>query len=290
MKRQSLLIYISVLMLCLVLAACSSGVTLSGKMAEDGKSYSITANGTDTGDMTMSGTLIIEKNEKLVITSALEGSEAVNIYLIPSESLSADEDASVKELDEAANTQDAALAEAVTGTSSKDCFVAPGEYYVRTVAGQGMSGTVDLTVKPFDDFESWTKADSREDAAKGAGFSDFHGGVDSYTRSGITSDEAYFYQEGKAVAVLSLGDFTVYSIKSAEPLSDPEADKKLYKHSNTKDVNGVQMTMYGADEDTVSKAAWQKGEYYYNVIAFKEGDDDFGMSLAETSTIAASVD
>lgn len=290
MKKRLLLMSVAVLALCLSLSACTPKTTLAGEMDPDGKSYSITADDTDEGDMVTTGTLIIGKGEKLVVTSALEGGSAINVYLINTESMNLDKDSDAEDIVSAADSEDAAFALPVSGASGSDHFISPGEYYVKIVAGDGMSGTTNLSVKPFDDFESWTKTDTPEEAAEGAGFATFHGGVNSYTRSGITDDEAYYYQDGKVIGVLSLGNFTVYSIKSEEALGDPEADAKQYKNSFTKDINGVPMTMYGKDDDTISKAAWQKGQYYYNVIAYKKGDDDFGMSLAETSTISASVD
>ena len=51
MKKKILLISVAVLVLCLSLSACSPKTTLTGEMDPDGKSYSITADDTDEGDM-----------------------------------------------------------------------------------------------------------------------------------------------------------------------------------------------------------------------------------------------
>ena len=290
MRKQLNLIYIAVLLLCFVLVGCSPKTTLTGDMAKDGKSYSIVADNTDEGDMMMVGTLIVDEGEKAVITSALEGSSAINIYLVSTDSANLSEDASEEELAGAVGNDDASFAIPVSGTTSMDCFAAPGEYYVRVVAGTSMSGTVDIAVKPFEDFDSWTKVETPEEAAEGAGFSTFHGGVSSYTNSGITYDEAYYFQDGKAMAALSLGDFMVYSIKSDSPVNDPAADEKAYKYNLEKDVNAVPMTMYGDGEDELNKAVWQKGDNNYCVIAYKDSKLYSGMTLLEVSTIASSVD
>lgn len=138
MKRKITVIAVAALMLSTLLTACGGqefGVTENTE-----KRMTITAERADKDDFFMVGTLEVEDNEQIAITSDLtEGSIRVELVGVPKE----------QSIDEVPATDGEAVITAdVTGTDEKTEKVSAGSYMLRATCLERATGTVLIEVQP----------------------------------------------------------------------------------------------------------------------------------------------
>lgn len=122
--------------------------TLACDIADDGKSATITANGSADGDYLISGALIVGSGEKVVMTSQMEGEAALTMDIIPTSELEIDKDGKITDVDPILYDEVGIAVEfyGITDATNEE-QLDPGEYYVKVISQKGAKGTVKLTVE-----------------------------------------------------------------------------------------------------------------------------------------------
>ena len=138
MKRKITVTAVAALMLSVFLTACGGqefGVTENTE-----KKMTITAERADKGNFFMVGSLEVDEEEQIAITSNLaKGSVRVEIVGVPEE----------QSIDEVPETDGEAIITAdVTGTDEKTEVVSAGTYMLRATCLERATGTIQIEVLP----------------------------------------------------------------------------------------------------------------------------------------------
>lgn len=287
MKKRILVLAIAALTVMFTLAGCG-GTVMSGNMAEDGKSYVITAEKAGKGDFMTSGTLIIEEGDTIMIDSELNEGGSIDISLIAAPA--ADDIEVVPE--EAFDANSAMLIVNVTGTEHVEAGVPAGDYYVSVQVAKKATGTVTLEVvngQSTGMANPWSEAASAAEAAEGAGIDGFDIPEGAEISLGTVTPETYRYMDGIAEVQFPIAAVEMTIRKgTAEAAEDGDisGDYNTYQYEWTQSIKGLEVTCFGNREGEATKTIWTSGDYCYAVLAYGAGgDDDFGLSADDLNSL-----
>ena len=145
MKKRLLLVFAVVFVMGLTLTGCSGGM-FGAEASDDGTSVTVTAEEATDDMLAMTGTVTIEKGQKVHVDyDFTDGELAFKLVKQPEEQSI---DMSEEELAEFAEAADAAAEGAVSGTGSEDYEVEPGDYSVyANVSKEKLTGTAVFSAK-----------------------------------------------------------------------------------------------------------------------------------------------
>ncbi|MBR2836159.1 MAG: hypothetical protein IKE43_10710 [Coriobacteriales bacterium] len=141
----------------------------------------------------------------------------------------------------------------------------------------------------FGDYETETEtADSAQEAAEGAGFESFVAPGDFDLSLGESSSAHYFYQDGLASGIFFYDELVVFIDKadlgSVDAITDTDDREFSLEWSQT--ISGFQIKCFGYDKESVCKATFTDGDYYYMIDAMASDDDlESGLSIADLTAI-----
>lgn len=142
MKKKTLFICMMILTLALsLMVSCGGGTTLSADVQDEGHMV-FTANKAAADDFVLTGTIVVGKDQQVLIDSALDPG-AATVEFISNEGLD-NEDEVPNELPAESKP---AYAANVSGIESQAAFFGEGEYMVRVTITEKATGTIDLQVK-----------------------------------------------------------------------------------------------------------------------------------------------
>lgn len=141
MKKSSISIIAVMLMAVLVTGLCACNkVNLSGDVKDD-KHMEIVADGAAKGDYIVSGGLVVEDGEQIVMDYALEKGKIELAFIKETEEQSSEE---LPDAD-----AEPELKTEVSGTAGGSGVVPSGTYMVKVTCTEKAKGTVNLSVEPF---------------------------------------------------------------------------------------------------------------------------------------------
>lgn len=143
MKKNSIFVSLMILALAMfVMVSCGGGTTLSADVQGEDHIV-ITADKAAEGDFLQTGSLIVGADQQIVIDSQLDPG-AIQLDFISGEGLD-DIEGVPEEPDSVAYTAN------VSGVESQAVSFGEGEFMVRVTVTEKASGTVDITVKGFEE-------------------------------------------------------------------------------------------------------------------------------------------
>ncbi len=142
-RKKSIFICLMILTLALsLMVSCGGGVTLSADVQGEDHIV-ITADKAADGDFLQTGSLVVGADQQIIIDSQLDPG-AIRLDFISGEGLD-DMEGVPEEPDSVAYTAN------VSGVESQAVSFGEGEFMVRVTVTEKASGTVDITVKGFEE-------------------------------------------------------------------------------------------------------------------------------------------
>lgn len=291
MRKKTIMIVIAALAMIFVFTGCNRGTVLSLNIAEDGKSLDATFEKAKKGDYAMTGTLIVEDGDVIMIDSALEGDGKATFSLISAAGdVESDEDASAEDL-AGISDADPTVEVSVSGADSVECTVPSGDYYVKVTADKKATGTVKLVVEGAEGSSQianpWTDVETGAEAAKGAGVDTFEIPEGTKISLGEIKVDAYRYMDGIAEALVPFPavDMTIRKGIYAGD-GDISGDYNDYSNMWTETINGLEVNCYGNREGESTKTVFISGDYAYTITAYGlGGDTDYGLKADDLNAI-----
>ena len=148
----------------------------------------------------------------------------------------------------------------------------------------------------------WTKADTAQEAAEGAGVGYFEVPADN-TQSSIGPINWYGYQYmdylAEADGAVGAAELTVRKGINAERApegvsydgNDVSGDYTNYAYTWDMDVDDWKVTCFGNEDGKTMKAIWKSDNFSYSIIVRGQGDlhDTFGLGEEDTAAIVRAV-
>lgn len=285
------LVLIPAVMLCaaLILGGCGSEkLTMIVDIAEDGKSCNITADKADENGMTMSGSLIIGENDKIIITQEFEEGGELLVQFIPQSEALQDAEAGLSELEGAVDASNSVLDAIVSGPDAAEYYLAAGEYYLNVTPQSKTTGTATIVVEEAEPFSAWQSAASAEEAAAAVGMDTFEVPNGVTIGLGEIQVESYHYQDNVVMANIPFPAVQMYVIKGTPDREDVSEDYAEYVNTWTQDVDGQEVTCFGNREGEATKTIWTTDAASYAVTAYGlGGDTDFGLSAEDVAAVVS---
>lgn len=283
MRKYLAFAVVALLAMAMIMTSCSKGEFGSGEDITD-KHVSITASNAGEKTSIVTGSLIVEDGEQIMITSALE-SGSVQFDFITGDGSDVVTDP---------ENVDAVLSAAVGAGETLPCEIEPGEYMVMATVMEKATGdiSVDVVAKEEEDVAAgWTEAASTDEAAEKAGLDLFI--VDPEGLSlGDVLEAKYSYKEGVAQANYSIAAVEMFVKKGLSSIDegDISEDTNEYKHEWTQNIKGLEVKCFGNREGEATKTIWTSGDYSYAILAYGAGgDDDFGLNADDVSSLVNSI-
>lgn len=141
---KKLIVCIALMFAMTMMFAGCGGAGLSMDLSDE-TTCVINLDKADADDFAMSGTLEVGKAGKISVDQAIEGDGEVSVQFISTAGTDAlDENASEEELQDAINTDNAALEIKLAGTSQETYELDQGSYYVNVTVLKKASGTATI--------------------------------------------------------------------------------------------------------------------------------------------------
>ena len=247
---------------------------------QDDKNMTVTA--TNAGDdmETLSGGIVVEEGEQIMIESALESGE-IQLEFIPQGD--SDADASLDEI-----VGDPVLTTTVGVGESFSAEVGTDSYYVRCSVIDKATGTINISVAASESAAAdWIEAASTDEAGEQAGVGLFLCDPQGTSLGQVTNSD-FHYMQGVAEAHYGLGavSLTVHKALPSVNNGDPSFDSTNYANEWMWIIDDTEITCFGNREGEATKSIWTKGDYAYSITAYGEGGDtDYGLSEEDLTTI-----
>ena len=291
MKNVKAILAVIVMVFALVAAGCGKKSVLTMDMSDEKNSVITLENASKDASATV-GTLVVGDDEQVVVEPDLEGNSMIQVSFIgaPEEGIE-----NLPEFD-----GDSVMDIDVEGTDSIYFTVAPGSYMLKvTVLTDKSGGTVVVRTEELvtDPYFLFTKVDSAEEAAKGAGLDKFVLPMDAQTDLGNVADSKdwmnfrYLDDFAQADFPMAAAELVVRKGPSSIDNGDVSGDYMEYAYAWTQDVDGTEVKCWGNREGAAMKSIWTKGDYCYSVTARGAGgDDDFGLSANDVAVWVAGIE
>ncbi|MBQ1407597.1 MAG: hypothetical protein IIY88_05640 [Eubacterium sp.] len=287
MKKKFIASAAAALCMILVLAGCSKEPeSVMHTETTDTNTVVVTAENAAPDTSQLSGTISAEEGDLIRIESALDSGE-IDIIIIPATALG--ENASVEELTNFVDSDNAIL----EGIAEKDSIiegtVPAGEYYVGAVVTEKATGTVTVTSSSsgMNMPNPWTDVNSTDEAAEGAGLDMFRVPEEATISLGDLIPTAYRYMDGLAEVQIAFPAVDMTIRKGKEELGDDvSGDFNEYKYEWTQNIKGLEVTCFGNREGDATKTIYHMNGYSYSITAYgRGGDDDYGISPDDINSI-----
>ena len=303
MKRKFCIAFTVVFVLTMMLAGCGKS-NFGVRVNEDLNIEIIAENAT--ADMSGAvGTFTVEKGDKVVIEPSFEkGSVLVQFYtfdapspdieVTENEAESADDIGAELNVEDVVGQGDPVFEVEVSGTEPIECSFGEGDFMVSATAQNKVTGTAVIYAVNTEEQSMWTKADSAEAAAAGAGLDGFNvPPVGTAIGGGEITNEAYGYMEGAAEANLPFGavDLFIHKGLTSTVGEDVSFDSNEYAYEWTEHVDGFEVQCFGNRGGAATKTIWTSGDYSYAILAYGAGGDtDYGLSVDDLSTLINNIE
>lgn len=292
MKKYLSILFVMMISMAMLLTSCGGTMGIAD-VDENGKSMVVEAENAGADMEVLSGTIVTEEDEAISISSTLE-SGSINLDFISTEGLdNIDEIPDADEID-----ADPVFTASVSGTESQTFTVGAGEFLVKATATEKATGTISIEVIKIDgsdadgeDKGDWETAESTDDAAEKAGLDMFIVDPEGLSLGEVTNAD-YSYQEGAAQAHYGVAAVELYVNKGLNEKfnGDVSFDTKEYAHEWTQNIKGLEVKCYGNREGEATKTIWTLENNDFAICAYGAGgDDDFGLSADDVSSLVNSI-
>lgn len=133
----------------------------------------------------------------------------------------------------------------------------------------------------------WSEAASAEEAAQGAGLTDFSVPADVELTVGPVTEVSYRYMDGIAEATIMYPASQATIRKGIVPEGeDISGDYNEYANTWTQNIKGLEVTCSGNREGAATKTVWSVDGISYSINALGlGGDEDFGFSADDLNSL-----